>query len=68
MAPIPVSQQQSLVERLLTACGGAYKPEQRRKYFVTGPQTHTFVIAPVLLNHLNPLIAIPVPGMTFVRP
>ena len=38
MAPIPVSQQQSLVERLLAACGGAYTPAQRRKYFITGPQ------------------------------
>lgn len=38
MAPIPVSQQQSLVERLLGACGGAYTPAQRRKYFLTGPQ------------------------------
>jgi len=38
MAPIPVSQQQSLVERLLTACGGSYKPDQRRKFFLTGPQ------------------------------
>jgi len=38
MAPIPVNQQQSLVERLLAACGGAYTPEQRRKYFITGPQ------------------------------
>src|SRR2546423_14860342 len=38
MKPIPESQQQSLVERLMSACGGAYSPEQRRKYFITGPQ------------------------------
>jgi xylose isomerase len=38
MAPIPVPQQQALVSRLLDACGGAYTPEQRRKYFLTGPQ------------------------------
>ena len=38
MQPIPVNQQQSLVDRLTSACGGAYTPEQRRKYFITGPQ------------------------------
>ncbi len=38
MAPIPVNQQQPLVDRLTDACGGAYSPEQRRKYFITGPQ------------------------------
>jgi xylose isomerase len=38
MDPIPVSQQQALVERLTNACGGAYSPETRRKYFITGPQ------------------------------
>lgn len=38
MEPIPVNQQQALVERLTQACGGAYSPEQRRKYFITGPQ------------------------------
>jgi len=38
MAPIPVSQQQALVDRLLTACGGSYTADQRRKYFLTGPQ------------------------------
>jgi len=36
--PIPPNQQQSLVDRLTTACGGAYTPSQRRKYFITGPQ------------------------------
>src|SRR5438093_13030533 len=35
---IPPKQQQSLVERLMRACGGAYAPETRRKYFITGPQ------------------------------
>jgi len=37
-APIPPEKQQSLVSRLMTACGGSYTPEQRRKYFITGPQ------------------------------
>ncbi len=36
--PIPANQQQALVERLIGACGGAYSPETRRKYFITGPQ------------------------------
>ncbi|MEZ5354808.1 MAG: TIM barrel protein [Bryobacteraceae bacterium] len=38
MNSIPPNQQQSLVERLTNACGGAYAPAQRRKYFLTGPQ------------------------------
>lgn len=38
MNPIPVSEQQALVERLTKACGGAYSPDTRRKYFITGPQ------------------------------
>lgn len=38
MTHIPVESQQSLVERLTGACGGAYSPETRRKYFITGPQ------------------------------
>jgi len=38
MNPVPVSQQQALVQRLMTACGGSYSPETRRKYFITGPQ------------------------------
>ncbi len=38
MKPIPASEQISLVDRLNQACGGAYTPEQRRKYFITGPQ------------------------------
>jgi hypothetical protein len=29
--------QQSLVQRLLEACGGSYPPETRRKYYITGP-------------------------------
>lgn len=32
------SEQQSLVGRLTEACGGAYSPEVRRRYFLTGPQ------------------------------
>ena len=32
------NDQKSLVSRLMKACGGAYSPEQRRKYFISGPQ------------------------------
>ncbi len=32
------AEQQSLVDRLMGLCGGAYTPEQRRKYFISGPQ------------------------------
>ena len=35
---IPPKEQQSLVERLMQVCGGAYSPETRRKHFITGPQ------------------------------
>jgi xylose isomerase len=38
MKPIPPNQQQALVERLTKMCGGAYSPETRRKYFISGPQ------------------------------
>lgn len=38
MTPIPENQQQALVSRLMQACGGAYSPETRRKYFISGPQ------------------------------
>lgn len=38
MKPVPPNQQQALVERLTNLCGGAYSPEIRRKYFITGPQ------------------------------
>ena len=38
MNPIPINQQQALVDRLMKACGGAYSPDIRRKYFLTGPQ------------------------------
>jgi len=38
MIPIPENQQQALVSRLMKACGGAYSPETRRKYFISGPQ------------------------------
>src|SRR3954463_7623084 len=30
--------QQALVSRLMSACGGAYSPDTRRKYFISGPQ------------------------------
>src|SRR5947207_4404846 len=38
MKPVPPNQQQSLVERLMKACGGAYSPATRRKYYISGPQ------------------------------
>jgi xylose isomerase len=38
MQPVPVKQQQSLVARLMQACGGSYSPETRRKYYISGPQ------------------------------
>ena len=38
MKPVPTSQQTALIDRLMSACGGAYTPQQRRKYFLTGPQ------------------------------
>lgn len=38
MQPIPENQQQALVSRLYAACGGAYSPETRRKYYISGPQ------------------------------
>src|SRR5256886_9825972 len=30
--------QRALVDRLMSACGGSYSPERRRKYFISGPQ------------------------------
>lgn len=38
MTPVPVQEQQALVSRLYQACGGAYSPETRRKYYISGPQ------------------------------
>src|SRR5437764_5274574 len=38
MKPIAQEQQQSLVGRLIEACGGSYSPATRRKYFLSGPQ------------------------------
>jgi xylose isomerase len=38
MKPVPEDQQQAMVSRLMKACGGAYSPETRRKYFISGPQ------------------------------
>ncbi len=38
MKPVPENQQQALVSRLMKACGGAYTPETRRKYYISGPQ------------------------------
>src|SRR5205085_5119031 len=28
----------ALIDRLMQACGGAYPPERRRKYYISGPQ------------------------------
>src|SRR5713226_6062202 len=38
MKPVPPDQQRALVDRLMVACGGAYSPEIRRKYYISGPQ------------------------------
>src|SRR6059058_786021 len=38
MKPVPASQQQALVNRLMKASGGAYSPVTRRKYYISGPQ------------------------------
>src|SRR5580693_8027125 len=38
MKPIPVSEQRALVDRLAQSCGGAYSPETRRRYYISGPQ------------------------------
>jgi xylose isomerase len=38
MKPVPSSKQQALVSRLIKACGGAYAPKTRRKYYISGPQ------------------------------
>jgi xylose isomerase len=38
MKPIPSGKQQALVSRLIKACGGAYHPKTRRKYYISGPQ------------------------------
>ena len=38
MKPVPPDQQQALVARLMAACGGAYPPATRRKYYISGPQ------------------------------
>ena len=36
--PIAREEQTSIIDRLTDACGGSYTPEQRRKYFISGPQ------------------------------
>ncbi|HEX4999920.1 MAG TPA: TIM barrel protein [Terriglobia bacterium] len=36
--PVPPNEQRALVDRLTAMCGGAYSPEVRRKYFISGPQ------------------------------
>src|SRR6516164_9745755 len=38
MQATPKTDQQGLISRLMKACGGSYSPEQRRKYFISGPQ------------------------------
>jgi len=38
MKPVPSGKQQALVSRLMKACGGAYSPKTRRRYYISGPQ------------------------------
>ncbi len=38
MAPIAREEQRSLIDRLVAVSGGSYSPEERRKYFISGPQ------------------------------
>src|SRR5579884_2266901 len=38
MQPVPVNNQQALIQRLTDACGGGYSPQIRRRYFISGPQ------------------------------
>jgi len=38
MLAMKPDQQRALIERLMAACGGAYSPATRRKYYITGPQ------------------------------
>ena len=38
MKPVPVAEQRALIDRLTRACGGAYPPSTRRKYYISGPQ------------------------------
>lgn len=35
---ISTAEQKALVDRLMSACGGAYPPEIRRRHFISGPQ------------------------------
>jgi xylose isomerase len=37
-AAVSANEQRALVDRLMSACGGSYSPETRRKYFISGPQ------------------------------
>ena len=38
MAPIAKEKQRSLIDRLVAVSGGNYSPEERRKYYISGPQ------------------------------
>jgi xylose isomerase len=38
MKPVAATKQRALVDRLIQACGGAYSPKTRRKYYISGPQ------------------------------
>ncbi len=38
MQPVPVNNQQALIQRLTDACWGGYSPQIRRRYFISGPQ------------------------------
>jgi len=35
---LAVGEQRKLVDRLMSACGGSYSPQVRRKHFISGPQ------------------------------
>ena len=35
---LAVHEQRALVDRLMSACGGSYSPEIRRRFFISGPQ------------------------------
>jgi xylose isomerase len=35
---VSAKDQRAIIDRLHSACGGAYSPETRRKYYVSGPQ------------------------------
>ena len=36
--PLNDHDQRALVDRLMSACGGSYSPDVRRRFFISGPQ------------------------------